>query len=280
MYYKRTFMRLPEGKTRMLTFSFDDGNTFDERLINIFNKYNMKATFNLNAGLILDSENEPNGRMSKEKARELFANSPHEVACHGQYHTRFESQSISLTAQDILLDRKLLEDFTGKIVRGMAYPFGGVNDNVVEVMKQAGMAYGRTVDTTHGFYIPINMEKDWFRLNPTCNYADPALFEMAEAFLTIDEEQYPYMFYIWGHSSDFEIANNWDVIERFCERMQNIDDVWYATNIEIYDYFQAYNSLQFSYDEKRVYNPSATDVWFHINTKNYVVRAGQMLEIE
>lgn len=37
------------GKMKALTFSYDDGVLQDERLIRIFNKYNLKATFNLNS---------------------------------------------------------------------------------------------------------------------------------------------------------------------------------------------------------------------------------------
>lgn len=36
---------------KMLTFSYDDGIYQDERLVEIFNKYGMKATFNLNTGI-------------------------------------------------------------------------------------------------------------------------------------------------------------------------------------------------------------------------------------
>ena len=43
------------------------------------------------------------------------------------------------------------------------------------------------------------------------------------------------------------------------------DDVWYATNIEIYDYVQAYRSLLWSARGDRVYNPSAVPVFFKIH---------------
>ena len=39
-------------KSKFLTFSFDDGVTQDVRLIELFNKYGMKATFNLNSELL------------------------------------------------------------------------------------------------------------------------------------------------------------------------------------------------------------------------------------
>mgnify|MGYP000249589046 CR=1 FL=1 len=40
----------PQWKDRAVTFSYDDGQIFDRRLVDIFNKYNLKATFHLNSG--------------------------------------------------------------------------------------------------------------------------------------------------------------------------------------------------------------------------------------
>ena len=40
------------GKKKAVTFSFDDGVTQDIRTIEILNKYGLKATFNLNSGLL------------------------------------------------------------------------------------------------------------------------------------------------------------------------------------------------------------------------------------
>lgn len=36
---------------KLVTFSFDDGNTDDIRLVEILNRYGLKATFNLCSGL-------------------------------------------------------------------------------------------------------------------------------------------------------------------------------------------------------------------------------------
>lgn len=43
--------------------------------------------------------------------------------------------------------------------------------------------------------------------------------------------------------------------------MSGNDAIWYATNIEIYDYVMAQRSLYFSVDKDRVTNPSALSVW-------------------
>lgn len=40
---------------KAITFSFDDGNLDDVRLVEILNKYNLKATFNLNSSMLADS---------------------------------------------------------------------------------------------------------------------------------------------------------------------------------------------------------------------------------
>ena len=40
------------GKMKALTFSYDDGVTQDKRLIEMFNKYDLKCTFNLNSELL------------------------------------------------------------------------------------------------------------------------------------------------------------------------------------------------------------------------------------
>jgi hypothetical protein len=64
-----------------------------------------------------------------------------------------------------------------------------------------------------------------------------------------------------GVRYEFEANDNWDVIEKFAEYVGGKEDIWYATNIEIYDYIEAYNRLQWSADMTMVHNPSAISVW-------------------
>ena len=47
------YMKLKDGKSKVLTLSYDDGVVQDIRLIEILNKYGIKATFNINTGLYL-----------------------------------------------------------------------------------------------------------------------------------------------------------------------------------------------------------------------------------
>jgi hypothetical protein len=88
-----------------------------------------------------------------------------------------------------------------------------------------------------------------------------------------------WMFYVWGHSYEFDDQDNWNVIEEFAEYIGGRDDIWYATNIEIYDYIKAYEALQTSVDKKTVYNPSAMDVWFVEENEIYCIHGGQTLHL-
>ena len=56
------------------------------------------------------------------------------------------------------------------------------------------------------------------------------------------------LLYIWGHAYEFDDNGNWSDMEEFCRMMTNLPDVWYATNIEIYRYFEALRALVTSAD--------------------------------
>ena len=86
-----------------------------------------------------------------------------------------------------------------------------------------------------------------------------------------------WMFYLWGHSYEFDNDDNWKVIEEFAAYTGGKEDIWYATNIEIYDYVKAYEALRVSVDGSIVQNPTATDVWFRHNKKTYCIHGGETL---
>ena len=85
----------------------------------------------------------------------------------------------------------------------------------------------------------------------------------------------PWLFYIWGHSYEFDDDNNWELIESFAKGVAGNKEIWFATNGEIYEYAKAYESLVFSLDGERVYNPSARDVWIEIRGKVYKIESGK-----
>ena len=274
------FLRFPEGRAKSLTLSYDDGVEQDMQLIEIMNKHGLKGTFNLNSGLYAaEGTVYPKGhvhrRMTENQVTETFMNSGQEVAVHSLTHPFLEQLPINMVVKEIIKDRENLETQFGTIVRGMAYPFGTLSDSVVAALQLCGIVYSRTVVSTNDFRVPT----DWMRLTATCHHNSPELQSLAKKFVEDKVTHAPYLFYLWGHSYEFEANNNWNVIENFAQYIGNRDDIWYATNIEIYDYIDAYNRLVFSVDGKRVKNPSGIKVWFEHSEKIIEIEAGAMIGI-
>ena len=59
------------------------------------------------------------------------------------------------------------------------------------------------------------------------------------------------------------------------------EKIWYATNLEIYNYMEAQKRLQISADETMFYNPSAIPVWVEKNKQTVLeILPGQTLTLE
>lgn len=271
------YMVFKDGKAKALTLSYDDAVVQDIRLIGIMNKYGLKGTFNINSGWYFPEDGVREkyyGRMKKSEAKELYINSGHEVAVHAYSHPFLEKMSSPQIISEIMEDRKQIESDYGTIARGMAYPYGTYNDEVVDTLSKCGICYSRTVKQTFGFEMPEN----WLMLHPTCHHKSEKLMELAKSFAEDNSAwRGAKMFYLWGHSYEFDNDDNWNVIEEFAEYIGGRDDIWYATNIEIYDYVKAYESLQLSVDTKIIHNPSAIDVWAIENNEMFKIPAGQTI---
>ena len=76
---KNIYTCFPGGKHKALTLSYDDGKEEDRRLVALFNKYGIKGTFHINAGI----KNDPK-RIKPEEFAELYKG--HEIACHTYTH--------------------------------------------------------------------------------------------------------------------------------------------------------------------------------------------------
>lgn len=274
------YMKLKDGRSKVLTLSYDDGVVQDIRLIGIMDKYGLKGTFNINTGRYLDESQEREkyyGRMKLSEAKELYINSGHEVAVHALTHPFLERCKAEEVLTEILEDRKNIEEQYGTLARGMAYPYGTYSDEVVDLLKKCGICYSRTVKATLNFGFP----EEWLTLHPTCHHNEPKLMELAKKF--VEEKPWygahNWMFYLWGHSYEFDNNDNWDVIEKFAEYIGGKDDIWYATNIEVYDYIKAYEQLQVSVDKTIIHNPTTTDLWFMEKGETYCVRSGETLKL-
>lgn len=247
-------MRFPNFRTKALTLSYDDGCVADKRLCSILDQHGLKSTFNIPGewwGLI--------GRhvhMTQEDALEYYIKQGHELAAHGFHHRKLTELSSREIQREVILDRQSHEALTGQPVTGMAYPFSAFDDRVVEAVRACGISYARTGTYADGFSLPT----DWLRLPVTCHHNDPRLMELARAFVE-STDPFPSLFYLYGHSYEFDDDDNWHVIKNFCAYVGGRDDIWYVTNGEIFRYILAYRQLGFSRETMTLENPSDTDLW-------------------
>jgi len=220
--------------------------------------------------------------LGREELVSLIKESGNEIAVHGYRHLSLACTDIGAAAYDVIKDREVLETLFGRVVKGMAYANGSFNSEVLDMIRCCGIEYSRTTISTEGFKLP----EDWLRLNPTCHHKNPRLMELAESFVANDDEQVYFrkkgvkMFYVWGHSYEFDRDGNWELFEQLCSFVGGRDDVWYATNGEIYDYVEAYRRLRFSHDGKIIHNPSATDICaYDGKAGEIIIRSGETLNL-
>ena len=279
------FLRFPQGKTRAVTFSYDDGCPQDPKLAEILTRHGLKGPFNFNSD---EARREP---LTKEVVEDVFLSKGHEIAVHGYLHRAEGGLRPIEGIQDVLNCRLELEKKYDRIIRGMAYPDFGIrrfaNDanyqQIKSYLKELDIVYCRTLGKDNNeFELPT----DWHCWMPTAHHNNSQIFEYIDQFLNLDfsEKQYcasrqPRLFYLWGHSFEFDRHNNWDRMEQICEKLAGHGDIWYATNIEIYDYVTAYNSLVYSADGKMIYNPTLYRIWFDIDGTLYSIQSGEMLRL-
>lgn len=258
----------PNGKRKVLTMSYDDGCNDDRRLVEIFNKYGIRGTFHLNSARSLNDD----WCVPADEAAKLY--SGHEISCHCATHPNMVECTDEQNIGELIADRKTFEPLCGYVIRGMSYPFGRYDDRVIEDARIAGMVYSRTVKSTEDFAFP----DDFMAWHPTAHHNNEHLFDLLDAFLKDDSDE-PKLMYIWGHSFEFGRDNNWDRIERFCESAGGKDNVWYATNIEIYDYYTNMYRLIISADGTIINNPTGTEIWFYAGGELMSVKAGETVRL-
>ncbi len=259
----------PGGVKRVVTFSYDDGHPNDERLVALFNKYHVKGTFHLNSSRF-------KGCTDEELAAIRQRYIGHEISCHSVHHGEFTHMTDISIVKETIEDRLFLEKLAGYPVVGMSYPNGGYNAHVMDVLRSCGIVYNRTAK---GSLRNMDAPLDFLEWIPSCHHRDAET--VGKAFLdTIDSEWYRPILYIWGHSHELRTEEDWQYIEHIVSMLANNPKVWYATNIEIYNYTMAARSLVISADESMIYNPSSINVWVERNKKEiFEIPAGQTVTL-
>lgn len=269
------FLRYPEGKTKAVTFSYDDGNRSDITMAEIMKKHGIKGTFN-----VWSDGFDATANLTVDEIKTHLLGEGFEIAGHGMHHLSAARLRPIRTVSEVLDCRIALEKTFGGIIRGYAYPDtgftrevgGGTLASAEATLKTLDIAYARVTETDPSFMLPA----DWLAWKGTVHGNQPEVDDCIQKFLALDvntlypSEQWPRLFYMWGHSTEF--MSDWSRLESICERLGGKEDTWYATNMEIYHYCHAYEQLIWSADGLTVSNPTLTDLWVWISDQGKTVK--------
>lgn len=259
MYQRIRLGYFPEGRRKALTMSFDDGHKSDRNAVEILNRYGLKGAFHLNAGK-LDREK----YLTTAELSSLFEGQ--EVSSHTYSHPNLSHTPQGNFIYEVLEDRRVLEAASGQLVRGMSYPNGVNSPKIAEQLRALGVVYCRMGKANGSFALP----SDFMFWTPTTSYYDPDALKKFEHFKNAKVNAYMTVYYWWTHSISIEAEGAWDKFDEFCRSISGCDDIWYATNLEIYEYVTAARALVVSADQSKVYNPSAVDVWIEVGMEHPV----------
>ncbi len=226
------------GKMKAVTFSYDDGVTQDIRFIELLNKYGLKATFNINSEKLGLKEHIDMGggqranhfKVEPGDVRSVYAG--HEVAVHTLTHPNLTQLDEPEVIRQVEQDRLNLSELCGYEVVGMAYPCGGINndDRTAAIIREhTGVKYARALESSGNFDLQDNL----YRFRSTVYHLDfDNLFRLADEFVSAKFDS-PKIFYIWGHTYEFDFADTWGKYEEFLKFISGRDDIFYGTNKEV-----------------------------------------------
>ena len=276
-------MLFPQGKSKALILSFDDGNIADRHLVKLMNEYGLIGTFHLNSNKLGTKD-----YLTKEEVKNIYKG--HEVSSHTANHPNLPSLSKIDVIYEVLEDRKELERLMDYPVRGMSYPFGNTNDFVIEAISGLGIEYARTVGDTYNFSIPA----DFLKWQPTIHLFGKTHYipndtandrrELGQFYqLTTDflKANSLALFYVWGHSWEYEgPGNKWAEVEKFFKMISKNPDICYTTQIGLVDYINAFKNLKFSVDKSMVTNLSSINVFIKMKGKAFNIEAGSTKRLD
>ena len=98
------------------------------------------------------------------------------------------------------------------------------------IRDNTGVKYSRTITCSDNFDLQDNL----YRFNPTVYHLDfDKIIRMGTDFINMTPDK-PQIFYIWGHTYEFDYASDYRVkFEEFLKLISNRDDIFYGTNKEV-----------------------------------------------
>jgi peptidoglycan-N-acetylglucosamine deacetylase len=232
--------------TAVVTTSWDDGHKCDVRLARALKEHGLGATFYIAPQ---NQEFAKKDLLTSHEIRDLSR--AFEIGAHSMTHRRLPTISEQQAEQEIAESKAVLEHVTGKEIRTFCYPGGEYNNLHVQLVKDAGYRYARTVDrykfTVDDPYeagTSLHVYNHRFDLWHTARFAK---FRPTKVLRCLEWDALARamfdrvikkggIYHIWGHSWEIDQHNDWERLENVFSYISANPNVKYVTNGELAAY--------------------------------------------
>ena len=213
---------------KYFAFSIDDGTIYDGLTIALFNRFGIRATFNLNSGLsdyVWYLDGRPIRRFNLEEAVHLYDG--HEVASHTLHHPDLAYLDENAIRYEVGADVENLRNIFHRDVTSFATPFESCGEREISAIREVeGISAIRMSKIDESFSFP----RDPYHIKCTCFEIDRAL-TLLDAFLSIPGDA---VFVYAGHSYDFALQEDgFPKLERLIKVLIASGKVEFITMAEI-----------------------------------------------
>ncbi len=201
---------------KIFLISFDDGTVWDARFVALLNKYNFKATFNLNSGLedfVWHYEDRfPVRRQKLSETAALYRG--HEVASHSLTHPWLNTLSPPQLSREVGEDCAALKEIFGLKEIGFGVPFTACGEREIHILRKF-VRYIRLSEFSDSFALP----EDPYHIPIHGLYNDPDIREKIARFAQNDLPVS--LFVLAGHSYELEALDHWAYMESLLQYIQS-----------------------------------------------------------
>ena len=233
-------------KMAVLTTSWDDGHRCDVRLAQMLKEHGLKATF------YVAPENQEFAKqdlLSLPEIRDLSQD--FEIGAHSMTHRRLPTISEQEAAMEIAESKAVLEQVIGKEISVFCYPGGAYTKLHVQLVKDAGYRYARTVDrytfTVDDPYVAgtsLHLYNHRFDLWQTARFVrfQPIKVVRCLEWDALAKAMFDQVikeggiYHIWGHSWEIDKHDNWERLENLFRYISANPKVSYVANGELEAY--------------------------------------------
>lgn len=205
-------------------FSLDDGTIYDKKVIDLFNKYHICGTFNLNSGLndyIWYLDNVPIKRLNLIKDYSIY--NGHEVASHTLTHPYLDQLKDEDIIKEVNMDIINLNSIFNIYVESFATPFDTCKEREISIIKSHSLLSNiRMSEIDESFRLP----NDPYHFKITALDIDKAL----ELFPKFKKDKNAEIFIYAGHSYDFFVPTyRLDKLEKLIQDIISSNDIEVVT---------------------------------------------------